>query len=120
MKKYMIRNDRIRSFITDIRSSDYLMLTDKDRLTSEVSNLGFEIPNQEIITLKVSEEVAHEFQGKTLQEIGLRERFSATLLAIKREREYITEDLHLAVIQQGDLLYLFGKADDIYQLNDAF
>jgi CPA2 family monovalent cation:H+ antiporter-2 len=120
MKKYMIRNDRIRSFITDIRSSDYLMLTDKDRLTSEVSNLGFEIPNQEIITLKVSEEVAHEFQGKTLQEIGLRERFSVTLLAIKREREYITEDLHLAVIQQGDLLYLFGKADDIYQLNDAF
>lgn len=120
MKKYMIPNDRIRSFITDIRSSDYLMLTDKDRLTSEVSNLSFEIPNQEIITLRVSEEIAHEFKGKTLQEIGLRERFSVTLLAIKRDQMYITKDLQLAVIQQGDLLYLFGKADDIYKLNDAF
>lgn len=120
LKKYMVPNDEIRSFITEVRSFDYLMLADKDALQSHASNLSLEIPEREIVTLRVNEELAYELKGKTLQECDFRGRFQITVLAIKRGDNYITEELYKAHIQKGDLLYLFGRADDMYRFNKTF
>jgi CIC family chloride channel protein len=63
--------------------------------------------------------VADEFVGKSLEELRLRERFSATVLTIKRESEPGDEDVSYilpeptTVIQRGDRLVLFGLQKDL-------
>lgn len=61
---------------------------------------------------------ADEFVGKSLEDLRLRERFSATVLTIKRESEagdarvsYILPEPS-TVIQKGDTLILFGLQKD--------
>ena len=120
LKKYMVPNEEIRSFITDVRSSDYLMLTEKDALHSHSANLSVAIPDQEIATVKVSDDMAHYLKGKTLAELDFRGRYRITVLAIKRGEQHITENLQSAEIKSGDFLYLFGKADDMYRFNQHF
>jgi len=120
LKKYMVPNNEIRSFITDVRSFDYLMLADKDALQSHSSALSLEIPEREIVTLKVNEDLAYALHGKSLQQWDFRGRFQITVLAIQRGDQYITEELYKAQIEKGDLLYLFGRADDMYRFNQTF
>ncbi len=120
LKKYMVPTEEIRSFITDVRSSDYLMLTEKSALHSHSSNLSLAIPDREIVTVKVSEDMVHSLKGKSLAELNFRGHYQITVLAIKRDAEYITENLHEAEIKVGDFLYLFGKADDMYRFNQDF
>jgi K+/H+ antiporter YhaU regulatory subunit KhtT len=60
-----------------------------------------------------------EFTGKTLEELQLRERFSATVRTIKRELEGVDERVSYilpkpsTVIQKGDRLILFGLQKDL-------
>jgi CIC family chloride channel protein len=62
--------------------------------------------------------VADEFVGKSLEDLRLRERFSATVLTIKRESEAGDERVSYmlpepsTVIQKGDTLILFGLQKD--------
>ena len=61
---------------------------------------------------------ADEFVGKSLEDLRLRERFSATVLTIKRESEAGDEGVGYilpepsTVIQKGDTLILFGLQKD--------
>jgi len=46
-----------------------------------------------------------------------RTNFNVTVLAIKRGEQYITEVKPEEVIKQGDILYVFGRPDDIIKIN---
>ncbi|MFV8224344.1 cation:proton antiporter [Christiangramia aquimixticola] len=116
LKKYLVPFDEIQEFINQIRSSDYEMLTSLKKTPHSPALQHLNIPNREIVTLKVNRD-NHQIVGKTIEESGIRKNYNVTILAIQRERRYLTEITTETTIQQGDLLYLFGHPGYINHLN---
>jgi len=116
LKKYLVPFDEIQEFINQIRSSDYEMLTSMKKSPHSPALQHLNIPNREIVTLKVKKD-NHQIVGKTIQDSGIGKNYRVTLLAIQRDRKYLTEISPETTIHQGDLLYLFGHPNNINHLN---
>ena len=56
--------------------------------------------------------------GMPLRKSGFRERYSINVLGIKRNNDYITNDLPQVKLQSGDVLLVQGKWSNIAQLDD--
>ncbi|WP_300437931.1 cation:proton antiporter [Christiangramia sp.] len=117
LKKYLVPFDEIQEFINQIRSSDYEMLTSMKKSPHSPALQHLNIPNKEIVTLKVQRDY-HQIVGKSIQESGIGKNYHVTLLAIQRDRKYLTEISPKTTIHQGDLLYLFGHPNNINHLNN--
>ncbi|MCB7480584.1 cation:proton antiporter [Christiangramia sediminis] len=117
LKKYLVPFDEIQEFINQIRSSDYEMLTSMKKSPHSPALQHLNIPNKEIVTLKVQRDY-HQIVGKSIQDSGIGKNYHVTLLAIQRDRKYLTEISPDTTIYQGDLLYLFGHPNNINHLNN--
>ncbi|CAL66930.1 cation:proton antiporter [Christiangramia forsetii] len=117
LKKYLVPFDEIQEFINQIRSSDYEMLTSMKKSPHSPALQHLNIPNREIVTLKVKKD-NHQIVGKTIEDSGIGKNYRVTLLAIQRDRRYLTEISPETIIHQGDLLYLFGHPNNINHLNN--
>ncbi len=116
LRKYLIPHDEIQTFINQIRSSDYEMLTTLKEGPHTPAYQHLHIPNKEIVTLSV-QQGNNSIVGKTIEESGIGKNYGVTVLTIKRGAHYITNISNTSVIEQGDLLYLFGNPININQLN---
>lgn len=117
LKNYLIPYNEIRDFIASIRSSDYEMLTSLKGKPHKPTLQHLHIPNKEIVTLSVQQN-NRSIVGKSIQSSGIGKNYNVTVLAIKRDKLYITEIVPSTKIHQGDLLYLFGNPSNITKLND--
>lgn len=116
LRKYLIPHNDIQNFVNHIRSSDYEMLTSIKGEAHTPYYKHLQIPNKEIVTLKV-EQGANSVVEKSIEEAGIGKNYGVTVLAIKRDTHYLTEINPQTIIKQGDLLYLFGHPANINQLN---
>lgn len=119
MKKYLVPQDEILSFIAQLRSSDYEMLTTTEELEKAGRLPILHIPDKEVTTLKVQQR-SNKVVGRALAESGIRKNYNVNVLAIRRGEEYISEISPETVILEGDLLFLFGNPQDINHLNEMF
>ena len=116
LKKYLVPYDEIVEFTSSIRSADYEMLT---RLKDKPHNPALHhlnIPNKEIATLSVQYKNKN-IVGKSLEESGIAKNYGVTVLAIKRDTQYLTEITPQTKIKRGDLIYVFGNPSNINHLN---
>ena len=118
LKKYLVPYNEIMDFTASIRSSDYEMLTSVKGKPHKPSLQHLHIPNREIVTISVQHN-NRDIVGKSIQTSGIGKNFRVTVLAIKRDTQYITEILPDTKIKQGDLLYIFGNPLNINKLNEA-
>ncbi|TBW26423.1 monovalent cation:proton antiporter family protein [Gramella sp. KN1008] len=116
LKKYLVPFDEIQGFINQIRSSDYEMLTSMKKAPHSPALQHLNIPNKEIVTLKVQRD-NRKIVGKSIEDSGIGKNYRVTILAIQRDKRYLTEISPETIIQQGDLLYLFGHPSNINHLN---
>ncbi|WBL21184.1 monovalent cation:proton antiporter family protein [Zunongwangia sp. HRR-M8] len=116
LKKYLVPYDEIVDFTSSIRSADYEMLTKiKDKPHNPALH-HLNIPNKEIATLSVQQKNKN-IVGKTLEESGIAKNYGVTVLAIKRDTQYLTEITPKTKIKRGDLIYIFGNPSNINHLN---
>lgn len=118
LRKYLIPFDEVQEFIHQIRASDYEMLTSIKGGVHTPEYKHLHIPNREIVTLSV-QQGPNAIVGKTVEEAGVAKNYRVTVLAIKRDFQYITDITPNTAIQQGDLLYLFGHPSNINKLSKS-
>lgn len=116
LKKYLVPYNEVQEFINSIRSSDYEMLTSLKGKAHRPSLQHLHIPNREIVTMQVQQN-DRSIVGKTIEDSGIGKNYRLSILAIKRDTHYITEITSDTVIEQGDLLYIFGHPHNISKLN---
>ena len=115
LTKYLVPSDEIQAFINHIREGNYELLRNLHGYKG-VWSQQLNIPDMEIATLSVHQE-NNKIVGKTILESQLRTNYGITVLAIKREESYLSEINPNTLIQQDDLLYLFGHPSKIAELN---
>jgi len=116
LKKYLVPSNEIQAFMNQIRAGNYEMLRNLHGLKS-VWLPQLHIPDMEIATLPVHQE-NNTIVGRSVQESRLRSNYGITILAIMREEIFLSQIDPETIIQQDDLLYLFGNPSKIAELNE--
>lgn len=81
-------------------------------LSFDTGNLDFyDIGLAEVVLLRRS-----KFVGRRLSESGFRSKYSINVLAVRRDRDYIREDLPSLKMQAGDVLLVQGTWQNIARL----
>lgn len=119
MKKYLVPNDEIHEFVSQIRSRNYEAFRSISSVSNGFSSNHVHIPDMEIAAVHVVQG-KNKIIGKSIYESGIRSNFGVTVLAIKRGEEYIMDINDDVTIMTEDVLYLFGKPDCIIKLNKFF
>lgn len=117
MKKYLVPNDEIISFVNEIRSRNYEMLRSLSGVQDGLASSPIHIPDMEIAALPVHEHKG-SVAGKTIRESGIRRDYGITILAIKRNNRYLTNPGSETLISHDDILYVFGRPADIIRINE--
>jgi CPA2 family monovalent cation:H+ antiporter-2 len=116
LRKYLIPEDRIQDLVAQCRTQHYGMLRNAPQRTAAKKNEALVIPGLEIATLPVTLGRS-KVVGKSIGEVGMREQYGITVLAIRRKGRYITNVKGETRILTDDLLYLLGAPDSIVKLD---
>ena len=116
LHKYLVPNGEVSGLVNEIRSHNYEMLRERPQEGGVQSRTQIHIPEVEIATLHV-QRGKNKIIGRSIAESMIKSEFGITVLAIKREEQYITDIGPDTMIEPNDILYLFGQPDDILRMN---
>jgi CPA2 family monovalent cation:H+ antiporter-2 len=113
---FLLPQKEIDKIIAGIRDDHYGIFYDKTE--KEKYNILKEIPNIEILALKIGE--GSVLSGKTLLESQLRSVYGITLVALKRSEKIIEHPSSKTIFLEGDIAYIMGKSEQITNARDLF
>ncbi|WMW24436.1 cation:proton antiporter [Methanolobus sediminis] len=115
LKKYLVPEEEIYKFTTEIRANGYSMLRRHSfEGKKEDFNLKDELPGVDVTSFKINEDSA--LNGCTLKEANLRNIYGTTVLAIKRGDSIIENPTGDTLLMAGDQCIVLGKPDRLCQL----
>ncbi len=117
LNKYLVPQQEIEAFTRQIRADNYEMLRPLDFRTNAAKPSPIDLPEMEIATITV-EKGNNSIIGKRIAEAEIRKTFGITVLTIRREHHFITDIKADTKILQYDVLYVFGKPDDIAEFGE--
>jgi CPA2 family monovalent cation:H+ antiporter-2 len=109
LMKYMVPREEIDQFVTEIRSQSYAMFRSRSQKSSKLSDLQLHVSDLEIASIRLAPVCT--IIGKTIAEAELRSRYGITVLAIMRNDQLIANPDSGTMMQEGDILYVVGTAD---------
>lgn len=116
LNRYLVPINQIQAFVNQVRSHNYELLANTAGEFPFPESLRLQIPEMVIACLPVQQE-NNKIVGKSIRQSGLRSQFSVTVLTIRRGNRYITEVDPEMNIETDDMLYVFGKPENIAQVN---
>jgi monovalent cation:H+ antiporter-2, CPA2 family len=109
--KYLIPEEDIERLVDQIRADHYRMLRSLVYPSPTVSDLEIQLSDVDIHVLKVRS--GSPATGKSLRELDLRRKYGATVLAIRRDADFIANPSPDEKFQVEDVLVLLGTSDAI-------
>ncbi len=116
LHKYLVPQDEVDHFITDIRAESHEVLPPREINYRRAAQLT--VPNLNISSLRV-QNGNREVVGKTMNEAGIRARYGVNVLAIQRNEDYLSHIEADTRIEQDDILFLAGKPEDVSRFHEV-
>ncbi|HEY3390949.1 MAG TPA: cation:proton antiporter [Prolixibacteraceae bacterium] len=116
LSNFLFPQNEIETTIARIRDDNYGIFYEKK--DDEKFNILKEIPNIEIVALKVDSKSI--LIGKTLAESELRKKYKITLVALKRDNQIIDHPSSNTRLLNGDIAYILGKPEQIAYATNLF
>lgn len=119
LKKYLVPEEEIYRFTREIRANGYSMLREHSMIDSNNTfNLKDELPGLEVTSFKLKDECS--FHGSTLKDLNLRNRYGATVLAIRRGEQIIANPTGDTEVLSSDICIVLAKPERLCQLRRFF
>ncbi len=118
LKKFLLPQDVVDECITEVRSGGYEMLRGMSRRHSHAVGISGYLSGAEIGTFMVRRDSPIECQS--LREGTLRDRSGATVLAIKRGDETVTNPDPVWELREGDVVLLLGAPEQLKAAGKLF
>jgi len=116
LNRYLVPFDEIKRFTNYIRAHNYEVLCAAGESQKCPPQLELHIPDMMIAALPVQQDDGR-IVGKTIRDSRIREQFNLNVLAIRRDKKYITKIDPEMKIKTDDMLYLFGSTESITRIN---
>ncbi|HAJ79131.1 MAG TPA: potassium transporter KefB [Fibrobacteres bacterium] len=107
---YLVPRENIERFIDELRSDSYRMFRSLSKQYPSLSDLKSAFADDQISTLRIHPNAA--VVGKTLSEIDLRKKFGVTLLAIRRNKEILSNPSGETCLCPDDIIVLLGSSEN--------
>jgi CPA2 family monovalent cation:H+ antiporter-2 len=117
LTKYLIPRDEIERLLAEVRSDGYEMFRSIAMISPSLCDLRLHLHDIDISTVRVVEH--SPFADKTLAQIGLRERYGVSVLAIRRNSRMLTNPGADTCIHSEDLLFILGSPEKISEALDG-
>jgi CPA2 family monovalent cation:H+ antiporter-2 len=115
LKKYLVPEEEIYRFTREIRANGYSMLREHSMAEKDNTfNLKDELPGVEVTSLKLKDNCS--FHGSTLKDLNLRNRYGATVLAIRRGGQIIANPTGDTELLSSDTCIVLAKPEKMCQL----
>ncbi len=115
LKKYLVPEEEIYRFTREIRANGYSMLREHSMAEKDNTfNLKDELPGVEVTSLKLKDNCS--FHGSTLKDLNLRNRYGATVLAVRRGGQIIENPTGDTELRSSDTCIVLAKPEKMCQL----
>jgi len=111
LHRYFIPVNEIEKHICEIRRDGYEMFRNVQQKYALFPELKQHLPDSEIETIRINE--GSPMAGKTLAEVGFRQKFGVTVLAVQRGKETITNPSGNTQLVSEDIVILIGTRNSI-------
>jgi CPA2 family monovalent cation:H+ antiporter-2 len=108
---YLVPQQDIDRFMTEVRADGYQMLRTQPRSLVSICDMSGCLSDSEMKVIQLEE--GSLFAGKTIAEIGLRKNYGVTILAIRRQEKMEPNPGGDTILRAGDGLILFGTSENI-------
>ncbi len=113
MVNFLIPKHQIENLIEEIRSEEYPMNRYLSKESTNIYNLKHHLPDQEINAIQLHH--SSTYLNKSISEVKLRSELGITILAIKRDKNILSNPPGDTVLQDEDILVVLGRHEDITQ-----
>ncbi len=111
LHRYFIPADEIEKHIREVRKGGYEIFRNVQQKYSLFPELKQHLPDIEIETIRIKE--TSQLVGKTLAQVGFRNKYGVTVLAIQRDKETITNPSGDTGLMALDIVIFIGTRDNI-------
>lgn len=120
---YFVPQDEIERMVSEIRNDGYEMLRSLSEKSTSVCasaacDLSVIFPDTTLRTFRVKE--GARVAGRSLRDMGLREKHGVTVIAIRRGMEMSSNPRAATVLDADDLVVLVGNAEDLVRARALF
>jgi len=116
--KYLLPHEEIEKFIAEVRAEGYEMFRNLSREATTCSVIEHCLPEVEVASFRVHPESF--LVGKTLSQVGIRQKYDVSLVGIRRGQDIIYNPRAESKILGNDLLILIGKREKIAEAITLF
>jgi CPA2 family monovalent cation:H+ antiporter-2 len=114
LTKYLVPRNEIEKLIAEARAGGYEMLRSISNKSTSLSELGLQLSDVEIASLRVGER--SPLVGKSLAQIGLRRKYEVSVLAIRRDTQILSNPDGDAQLYADDVLFILGQPKKIAEV----
>ncbi|MEJ2332675.1 MAG: cation:proton antiporter [Desulfobulbaceae bacterium] len=108
---YLVPQQDIDRFMTEVRAGGYQMLRAQPRSLVSICDMSGCLSDSEMKVIQLEE--GSPFAGKTIAEIGMRRNYGVNILAIRREEKIKPNPAADTQLQTGDVLIFFGTSEEM-------
>jgi CPA2 family monovalent cation:H+ antiporter-2 len=117
LTRYLISRNDIDDFVLRLRGLNYSMMRTIRYEQQGIQDYRLEISNTEVLTFKVRAQ--SPFVHNILSNLQFRSNWGVTILAIKRGSEIFTNPSGDFLINENDILVVFGSHQDVDKISRA-
>jgi CPA2 family monovalent cation:H+ antiporter-2 len=118
LSKYLIPKDEIDKLVAEVRADGYEMFRSLSKESTSFSDLGLQLPDVEISTLRIDEK--SPLVGKSLSQTELRKEYGVTVLAVRRDSRMFSNPGADMQFHAGDVLFVLGSPEKIAGVTGLF
>lgn len=116
---YRVSREKIQQYVSELRADDYRLLRDQEMQEAHrlvLEGLDAEGLHTRAVRIRDNAPIA----GRTLREVGLRQRYGLTVLAIRRDDDTIGNPAGDFKLNVDDRLVMVGTSDQFVKAGDLF
>ncbi len=113
---YLVPQQDIDRFMTEVRADGYQMLRSQPRSLVSICDVSGCLSDSEMKVILLED--GSPLAGKSIAEIGMRRKYGVTILAIRRRDKMEPNPAADTVLQTGDGLILFGTSESISKIKE--
>jgi CPA2 family monovalent cation:H+ antiporter-2 len=108
---YLVPQQDIDRFMTEVRADGYQMLRSQPRSLVSICDISGCLSDFEMKVIQLEE--GSPFAGRTIAEVGMRKNYGVTILTIRRQDKMEPNPPADKRLEPGDVLILFGSSENI-------
>ena len=118
LHQYLVPKQDIDTFVARIRDENYSMMRSVAEQNGTLENLAGQMPDVGLQSLRI--EAPSPLNGQSLIQSALRRDFGITVVAVNRDGKTHASPDGAFVLQQGDIVYIFGAQENLLKAAPLF